>query len=104
MTEPSALTPDWISYCQLIRQLIAGSVNRNIFTRWEMDLLLDLQMTPIRKSSRPEMLRRYLHVIQLGLADGSLVPLRFAAFYQEAMQLRKAQESSEPAFELPRAS
>jgi hypothetical protein len=89
VTEFRAPNPDWTSFCQLIQQLIAGNVRRNTFTQWEMELLLDLQMVYMRKSSRPEMLRRYLRAVQRQMASGAAAPERFTSFFETESQLRK---------------
>ncbi len=96
VTEIQARISDWTSFCQLIQQLAAGSVRRNTFTQWEMELLLDLQMAPIRKSSRPEILRKYLKTIQRQIASGERVPVRFSVFCEAEMQARRSGEASEP--------
>jgi len=95
--------PNWPSYCQLVQQLISGTVRRNTFTQWEMKLLLDVQMIRMRKSSRSEMLRRYLRVIERQVVTGSAAPLRFAHFVEDESRSRKP-ISAEPALSLPRAS
>ena len=96
MTEIQARNSDWTAFCQLIQQLVAGSVRRNTFTQWEMELLLDLQMAPIRKSSRPDMLRRYLKTIQRQMASGERVPTRFSSFCDAEIQARRSGDASEP--------
>lgn len=87
-----------------MQQLIAGNVKRNTFTQREMDLLLDLQMTPIRKSSRPEVLRRYLKSVQLQTASGVAAPRRFSQFFEDEIRLRKSENATGDAVALPRAS
>ncbi len=79
-------SPDWTSFCQLVQQLAAGNVRRYTFTKWEIDLLLDVQMARMRRSSRPEMLRRYLKTIHRQMAAGDPAPTRFAAFFENETQ------------------
>ena len=55
-----------------------------------MELLLDLQMTRMRRSSRPEILRRYLRAVQSQFASGAPVPLRFSRFIESEMHLRRS--------------
>jgi len=47
-----------------VQELIDGSVRRHTFTQAELELLLDLQNSNLRKSSKPEALRRYLRAAQ----------------------------------------
>jgi hypothetical protein len=78
----------------LIQELVAGTVRRNLFTRWELDLLLDLQLSRLRKSSRADALRRYLRTVQQAQANGAAEPPRFSTF-QEQVAPRKAAASAE---------
>jgi hypothetical protein len=87
--ESSDLNATWASYCQLVQQLAAGNVRRNTFTQWEMELLLDFQMTRIRTTSRADTLRRYLRVVQQQLAQGEPIPQRFSCFIEAEAQQRK---------------
>ena len=104
MTEIPLQSPQWASFCLLIQQLIAGTVRRNTFSQWEMELLLDLQMVHIRKSSRSETLRRYLKVVQRQLALGAPEPPRFSRFFEAEAQSRKPAEVASDNLQLPRAS
>ena len=97
-----AAKPDWNALCQLVQQLAAGNLRRYTFNRWELDLLLDLQAVRMRRSSRPEMLRRYLRTIQRQIATGAVEPMRFSHFY--ASELQSRQPAVPPAVVLPRAS
>jgi hypothetical protein len=96
VTEIPVQNSDWLSFCQLVQQLIAGNVRRNTFSQWEMELLLDLEMAPIRKASRPEILRRYLKAVQRQLAAEASAPPRFSSFFEDEIRAR--------ALALPRAS
>jgi hypothetical protein len=69
---------------------MAGSVRRNMFTQWELDLLLDLQMARLRKSSRTDALRRYLRVVQTAQVNGAGEPPRFSIFMQESAPRKAA--------------
>ncbi|HLH02833.1 MAG TPA: hypothetical protein VKX25_08685 [Bryobacteraceae bacterium] len=95
---------DWAAYCQLVQQLIGGPVRRNVFTPWEMRLLLDLQMTRMRKSSRPEVLRRYLRTVEQQAASGAAAPMRFSEFFESDPRSRRAVQPSVHRVSLPRAS
>ena len=95
---------DWESYCQLIQDLAGGTVRRNKFTRCEMELLLDAQMAHIRRSSRPDVLRRYLRTTQQQQSSGAHLPQRFSRFVEAEAQSRMAVSRPDPALVLPRAS
>jgi hypothetical protein len=88
-SERSELT----SFNQLVQDVIGGTVRRNTFTQWELELLLDLQTCRIRKSARPEVLRRYLKAVQQHFAQGGTSPLRLSAFLEREAQERETQNN-----------
>jgi hypothetical protein len=71
----------FVSFSQLVQELISGTVRRHTFTPSELELLLDLQNSRIRKSSKPDVLRRYLRAAQAQFAQQASV-LRFAKFME----------------------
>jgi hypothetical protein len=72
---------EWTSLIQLVHDLIGGATRRHTFSNWELQLLLDLQLSTIRKSSRPDVLRRYARVLQQQNTQGVAVPIRFSEFW-----------------------
>ena len=78
MTDPRFT---FVSFSQLVQELISGTVRRHTFTQPELELLLDLQTSRIRKSSKPDVLRRYLRAAQAQFAQQSSV-LRFSKFME----------------------
>lgn len=87
---------DLTSLSQLVQEVIGGTLRRNTFTPSELQLLLDLQSCRIRKSTKPEMLRRYLRAAQQHFTVDGSAPLRFAHFF-EREQNRVAAQSAERA-------
>jgi hypothetical protein len=73
---------DLNSYIQLIHDIIGGTVRRHTFTPPELDLLLDVQATNLRKTTKNETLRRYLRSVQQQFVTDSSAPLRFARFWE----------------------
>jgi len=90
----SATPTEWISYTQLIQELVVGAVRRNRFTQCELDLLLDLQLSKLRKSSRADSLRRYLKTVQAAQINGADEPPRFSAFLQQTSPRKAAASGS----------
>ena len=70
---------EFASFCQLIQELINGSVRRHTFSEIELELLFHLQSSRIRKSSRTDSLRRYLRAVHQHYARESSL-LKLAAF------------------------
>jgi hypothetical protein len=71
---------EWQSFVQLIQDLVGGAVRRHTFTQCELDLLLDLQLSPLRKGSRADLLRRYLKFVQQDHFREGVAPPRLAEF------------------------
>ena len=95
MTDTQVERPDLASFSQLVQELITGSVRRHTFTPIELELLLDLQRSRLRKSSRPDALRRYLRAMNQHFAEQSSL-LRFAAFLERENGKRAAPNAPAP--------
>jgi hypothetical protein len=93
---------DLNSYIQLIHDIIGGTVRRHTFTPPELDLLLDVQASNLRKTAKNEILRRYLRTVQQQFITDSSAPLSFARFWETENHKNGAQ-SLEPARTLLRA-
>jgi hypothetical protein len=83
-----------MSFNQLVQELISGTIQRHVFTQWELELLLDLQTCSIRKCARADVLRRYLKAVQQHFTDDASNLLRLSAFVEQESQQRT---SSRPA-------
>jgi len=81
-------SPEWSSYHRLVQDLISGGVKRHTFTPWEVELLLDLDNSRLRKTSREGALRKYLRSVQQCHTEGALAPPRFCAFLASAYPAR----------------
>jgi hypothetical protein len=53
-----------------------------------MEFLLDLQASHIRKSAQPDLLRRYLKVVQKRAGAGGEAPLRLSVFIETGSRKR----------------
>ncbi|HEX4771797.1 MAG TPA: hypothetical protein VH351_13245 [Bryobacteraceae bacterium] len=94
MAEPRLDKCELTSINQLIQDIIGGSVRRHTFTQWELELLLDLQTCGVRKSARPDLLRRYVKAVQQDFARGSSSgPLRLSAFLEKENQRNRPRRS-----------
>lgn len=88
MTSTQSETIDLTSFNQLVHEFIGGSVRRHKFTPHEMEFLLDLQASHIRKSAQPDLLRRYLKVVQQRAVAGEEAPLRLSVFIETGTRRR----------------
>ena len=73
---------------RLIQELLRGSMNRNTFRPWEVELLLDIESCNLRDSSRRETLRRYQRAVQRHMEKGARLPLKLSE-YLEAVKAKK---------------
>jgi hypothetical protein len=80
------------AYLQLIQDIIGGTVRRHVFTPAELDLLLDVQASHVRKNAKNEVLRRYLRTVQHQFATDGSGPLRFANFWETETQKEVPQQ------------
>jgi len=81
---------DLTSFSQLVQELIGGAVRRHTFAPRELELLLDLQSCSIRKSARPDLLRRYLKAVQQKFALDRSEPLRLSHFVEGEQRRRRS--------------
>jgi hypothetical protein len=82
--------PDWATLHRLVQDLITGVVRRHTFTQWELEFLLDLQNSRLRKASRDNALRKYLRAVQQHHTEGTPEPPRLSAFLANEFPVRSA--------------
>jgi hypothetical protein len=59
---------------RLLQELIRGSMNRNTFQPWEIDILLDIEACQLREPVKRETLRRYQKAVQRAMEKGAPRP------------------------------
>jgi hypothetical protein len=74
---------------RLIQELLRGSLNRNTFRPWEIDILLDIETCDLRDCNKREMLRRYQRAVQRHMEKGARLPLKLSE-YLESLKTRRA--------------
>jgi hypothetical protein len=65
---------------RLMQELIRGSMNRNTFHPWEIEILLDIEACQIREPVKRETLRRYQKAVQRAMEKGAPVPFRLSEY------------------------
>ncbi len=65
---------------RLMQELIRGSMNRNTFQPWEIEILLDIEACQIREPVKRETLRRYQKAVQRSMEKGAAAPLRLSEY------------------------
>jgi hypothetical protein len=95
MTDTRSERSELTSFNQLVQEMIGGTLRRHTFTQWELELLLDLQTCRVRKSARPEVLRRYLRAVHQHFMQGASTPLRLSVFLANESQNRRTFETQD---------
>jgi hypothetical protein len=74
---------------RLIRELLRGSVNRNTFQPWEVELLLDFDTCEIRETGRREVLKRYQKAVQKQMEKGAPMPMKLSEYLSGLKERRR---------------
>ncbi len=74
---------------RLIQELLRGSLNRNTFRPWEIEILLDIESCEFTDGNKRETLRRYQRAVQRQMEKGARLPLKLSE-YLEYLKSRRA--------------
>ncbi len=81
---------------KLLQELVRGTMNRNTFQPWEIEILLDIEGCNLRDGARKETLRRYQKAVQRSMEKGAKAPFRLSEYLSN-----KKPGASKPASLLP---
>jgi hypothetical protein len=65
---------------RLVQELLRGTMNRNTFRPWEIEILLDIEGCDLRDASKRETLRRYQKAVQRHMERGARLPLKLSEY------------------------
>jgi len=65
---------------RLVQELLRGTMNRNCFRPWEIELLLDIESCNLRESSKRDTLRRYQKAVQRQVDKGATNLMKLSEF------------------------
>jgi hypothetical protein len=65
---------------RLIQELLRGTMNRNTFRPWEIDILLDIEGCNLRDTGKRDMLRRYQKAVQRSMDRGAPAPMKLSEY------------------------
>lgn len=88
---------------KLIMELVRGTMNRNTFRPWEIELLLDIEACQLRDSAKRETLRRYQRAVQKQMEKGAPAPMKLSEFL-ESVRARKASSGQPGSLPAPAAA
>jgi len=77
---------------RLMQELVRGTMNRNTFQPWEIEILLDIEACNLREVVKKETLRRYHKAVQRAMEKGAPVPFRLSQYL-----VGKKSDSAKPA-------
>lgn len=67
---------------RLVGELIRGSIARNAFQPWEVELLLDMETCQVERRERLEVLRQYQRAVERQMETGPGPPMKLSEFLQ----------------------
>ncbi len=73
---------------KLMAEILRGSMPRNTFQPWEVEILLDMQTCEIESRRRKEILRQYQRAVEKQLEVGPGPPMKLSDFLQVRMTRR----------------
>ena len=65
---------------RLIQELLRGTMNRNTFRPWEIDILLDIEGCNLRDTGKRDILRRYQKAVQRAMDRGAPAPMKLSEY------------------------
>jgi hypothetical protein len=77
---------------KLLEQMMRGTIVRNSFEPWEVEILLDMESCAIDRTRRGEILEHYLRSVERQLESGSGPPMKMSEFLQRKNTRRPSTE------------
>ncbi|MBS1825325.1 MAG: hypothetical protein JST93_08395 [Acidobacteria bacterium] len=75
---------------KLIAELLKGSIGRNTFRPWEIEILLDIETCNLRDGNKKETLRRYQRSVQRQMEKGAPSPMKLSQYLDGLKAKREA--------------
>jgi hypothetical protein len=67
---------------RLMQELLRGTMNRNTFRPWEIEVLLDIETCELKEAGKREILRRYQKAVQRHMERGARLPLKLSTYLE----------------------
>jgi hypothetical protein len=78
--DPIALELMLNRFRRLVRDLQRGTITRNDFEPWEVDILLDIESCQLERGRREETLQHYQRAVERQLEIGAGPPMKLSEF------------------------
>jgi len=75
---------------RLLGELIRGTVERNAFQPWEIEIMLDFNNCRLESKRRSEILRQYERAVERQMATGPGPPMKLSAFLELRARRRES--------------
>ncbi|MBZ5611134.1 MAG: hypothetical protein LAP38_22965 [Acidobacteriia bacterium] len=79
---------------KLLQELVRGTMSRNTFQPWEIEILLDIETCNLREAVKRETLRRYQKAVQRSMEKGARAPLKLSEYLQGKKSAAKKPQSA----------
>ncbi len=73
---------------RLVQELLRGTMSRNTFRPWEIEILLDIETCQLKDGQKRETLRRYQRAVQRQMEKGATAPMKLSE-YLEANRVKR---------------
>ncbi len=73
---------------RLMRELLNGTMKRNTFQPWEIELLLDIEACKLKGPARWQILRQYQRAVQRDMEDGAARPMKLSEYLSRRRRKR----------------
>ena len=73
---------------RLVQELLRGTMARNTFRPWEIEILLDIETCQLKDGQKRETMRRYQRAVQRQMEKGATTPMKLSE-YLEANRLKR---------------
>lgn len=73
---------------RLVQELLRGTMARNTFRPWEIEILLDIESCQLKDGQKREIMRRYQRAVQRQMEKGATAPMKLSE-YLEANRLKR---------------
>jgi hypothetical protein len=79
---------------KLLQDLVRGTMNRNTFQPWEIEILLDIEACNLREAVKKETLRRYQKAVQRAMEKGARSPFKLSQYLEGKKPAAKKPQSA----------
>jgi hypothetical protein len=76
---------------RLVQELLRGSMSRNCFRPWEIEILLDIESCQLRESNKRDTLKRYQKAVQRQVDKGATNLMKLSEFLESQRSRRALQ-------------